>query len=282
MKRILGVKFFIFCFLLGNGFIYAQNIWTSERDTTVIGLEYLRPSFKTLMDPKVTAQVFTLSGRFELKNGNIFKIELPFATAYQEGYHYSFSDLITYTIPEMRSKTIGNLYAGIELCKEGKNTSIDLGIRLPLTSEKEPAWATAIVTDVDRYEAFMPNLIALSAIVNYATRPPEGFAARLHFGPTFWINTKSEQGSDKVELLFAYSVQGGYRSEKFDLMAGYSGRFIATESGNLSNRMLHQLGIYTLVRFGNFHPGLYYRIPLDDNLKIILNGVFGLSLGIAL
>jgi|WetSurMetagenome_2_1015567.scaffolds.fasta_scaffold30528_3 hypothetical protein len=287
MKSILGNKIFLFCFLLGNGFIHAQNIWTSERDTTVIGLEYLRPSFKTIIDPKVTVQVFTLSGRFELRNGNIFKFELPYSILNREGYTYYYSDpyysySFSYSTPEVHSKTMGNLYVGIELCKEGKNTSVDLGVRLPLVSEKEPAWATAIISDVDRYEAFTPNLIAVSAIVNYPVKVQEGFAARVHFGPTFWINTNSEQGDNKFELLFGYSVQGGYHSEKFDCMAGYSGRFIATGNGNLSDRMFHQLGIFTLVRFGIIHPGFYYRIPLDDHLQIILNGVFGLSLGVTL
>jgi hypothetical protein len=285
MKNISVKWCFLIFIFVGNSYIYAQNIWTSERDTSVITLEYLRPSIKNVIGNEFTAQTFTLSGRIKLRNGNVLKIELPYATAFREAYRYTYSSLYysyTYTISEIRSKTVGNLYAGIELCKEGKNTSVDLGVRLPLTSDKELAFASGVLTDVDRYEAFMPNIVAISAIINFKKRQPEGFDACLHIGPTLWINTKSTQGSDKFEMLLAYSLQGGFYSEEFDIIAGYSGRFIVTESGELSNRMFHQLGILSLVRFGNIHPGLYYRLPLDKNLKNTIDGVFGLSLSIVL
>ncbi len=272
-------------FVLLSGAATAQNIWTSERDGSVVTLEYLRPTFKNNSTPILTAQTFTLSGRFQLHSGNIVKIELPYAIAHQDDYtfnYYSPYGSFSYTYPGINSNAVGNLYAGIELRSEESESSVDLGLRLPMTSEKEIAPPMAILTDVDRYEAFVPNLLALNARYNYTTKSTDEFAFHFRLGPTLWINTKSNSGGDKTEVLLAYSLHGGIHTETFDCMAGYSGRMILTGSGDPSERTFHQVGILASARIGSFHPGLYYRVPVDKNLKDIISGVFGVSLGVDL
>jgi hypothetical protein len=256
----------------------AQNIWTSERGGSVVTLEYLRPAFKNNTTPELTVQTFTLSGRIQLPSGDILKIELPYAMATRDDYTISNFGF-NYTIPGFSSKSVGNLYTGIEFRSEESTSSLDLGLRLPMTSDKEIAPLMAISTDVDRYEAFVPNLLAMNALYNYTTKSTDVFGFHFRFGPTLWVNTKSNSGGDKTEVLLAYSLQGGIHTETFDCMAGYSGRMILTGDGDLSKRTFHQLGILASARISSFHPGLYYRVPLDENLKEMISGVFGVSLG---
>ncbi len=263
----------------------AQNVWTSERGGSVVALEYMRPAFTNNTTPALTAQTFTLTGRFQLHSGDIVKFELPYATAHQDDMTFSYPSpygLVTYKYAGISSNAVGNLYAGIELRSEESKSSFDLGLRLPMTSDKETAPFMGIMTDVDRYEAFVPHLLAMNALYNYTSKSDEKLAFRFRFGPTLWVNTKSNSGSDDTEVLLAYSLQGGIQTETFDCIASYAGRMIVTESGELSKRMFHQLGVLASANIGIIHPGLYYRVPLDDKLKNVITGVLGVSLGVEL
>jgi hypothetical protein len=153
-----------------------------------------------------------------------------------------------------------------------------------MASEKEIyASMYSMMSDFDRQEAYFPNLLTLNAMYNYANVSSDKLSLRFGIGPVLWVNTKTGSGSDKTELLLAYSLKGGIHTDAFAVSLAYSGRMIVTESGgDLSDRMFHQVGFIADAQFGRFIPGVYYRVPLDKNLKEVISGVLGVSLGIEL
>lgn len=285
----------ITCTICCCGLLYSQSIWTFQDTTTMIIVEYQHPSWKTEMWGRdFSVNLASLSARIKLASGNYLKIEVPYARLHadQSVYNYSYSyysyyptTSFTVVLPEINSATVGNIYAGIEIPTSDHN-SVDIGMRFPTVSSKEEVILYAALSDYDRYEAFIPKYISLAARLNVANDPSNLFAVRFHMSPTLLVNTESIQqyqgGSRRFEFLLGASLQAGIQSENVDVLMGYSGRVLASGQGDISDRLVHQFGAMANAHINGIHPGIYYRIPLDKNLKYLINGVLGLSIGVDL
>jgi hypothetical protein len=148
-------------------------------------------------------------------------------------------------------------------------------------SDKEKNHAKEIIiiySDVDRLEAFLPKTLPFSGMVNFHQVGPSGLAIRLRGGLSFWVFTDKEAFDDDTELFASYSAQIGYESRQGSVMAGFTGRAnLTTEDANFSERSVHQFGATASVGMG---PGVQFRLPLDEDLKDVLDAVFGIQLGI--
>lgn len=273
--------------VLQQGLLKAQSIWMSTKAGSMVSLEYQRPFYKfKFYGNDISTHTFTLAGRIKLQSGPALKFELPYTMTHIDEYKETFTFqigtdtyLYTYSIPEVNSKTVGNLYIGVEF-PTSENNSVDIGVRLPTTSKKEGVFTFTATSDYDRFEAYIPDYLSIVPMVNVNNDQSNPLALHLRFGPNIMIYTGSMEGVDRVDILLKASLQTGIQTEKFDFLFGYSGVFIVTESGDISNRIIHQAGFSAIGHFDNFHPGIYYRIPLDKNLKTVLNGVLGVSLGV--
>jgi len=284
MRKILsGFTIAVLCFAVFIPVsLRAQSIWLDRSHDRSVGLEIFKPNFKNINDATITTSnsgwVFFPSLRWPLSTKVHFVGELPFAFASAEVKSSRFN------INQSRSESVvGNPYLGVEI--KGRNSPVftEIGIRLPISSEKKfLATGTGILADIDRLEAFFPNTLSITGMLNYHHREVSGFALRFRGGPSLLINTDSGSGDD-TELFIGYSAQAGYESERFSLLGGLTGRANLTEEdADFSERSVHQLGFNASLGLGKVRPGLHFRLPLDEDLKDSLDFVLGFNLGIQL
>ncbi|MCI0693368.1 hypothetical protein L0337_15360 [candidate division KSB1 bacterium] len=142
----------------------AQSIWLDRSQEKTLALEVLRPDFKNEDNEFVRSTnsgwVLFLSSRLPLSRIFYLVGDLPFASGSYEyesrrsGFQKSHSESI-----------IGNPYLGVEIVEENVPVFGELGIRLPLTSEDNMLGAiTGLYTDMDRLEAFVPNMAPILKI----------------------------------------------------------------------------------------------------------------------
>jgi len=248
----------------------AQSIWLDRSHDKTFGLEILRPNFKTENNDEVSGLALFLSMRAPLSQQFHFVVELPFVKSNFESSSIFFRS--------GSQSMIGNPYFGLELGRKSSPIFGEFGVRLPLASEdKFGAALVGFSTDFDRLEAFIPNTVPITGMLNYHHRDASGFALRLRSGPSLLINT----GGDDTELFIGYSAQAGYESERFSLLGGLTGRANMTEEGDdFGERSVHQLGFNASAGFGKVRPGIHFRLPLDEGLKESIDSVFGFNLGI--
>ncbi len=281
------------CFLLFLSLApttHSQSVWLDQTADRAIYLEIQKPNFTNeflggglFTEPMKTTfatATFFLSGRFRLGGLLTLKAELPFTNAGLKDYTFIdfFGDTVHFD--SYSENQFGNPLVGVEIGAPGSRFAADFAVRFPIVDDEHLlASEFALVTDYDRFEAFFPDIMTFTAGANYRYTGPTGLLINLRAGPAFMAVT--EEGNDTDPELFAdYGAQIGYQKDRITLMGGFTGRAIITEGDlSFSERTIQQLGLSGSHAFGNFIPGLLFRVPMDDDLGDILDFVFGINVG---
>jgi len=260
--------------------LLSQPLWLDRSHDKTVALEILKPDFDDEYNTTFTSSLAVfLSLRYPIGKKVLLVAELPFVHSKAEFFGYDKSD-----------NSIGNPYLGLEIRGEGSPFFAEVGVRAPLTQEEEDgelnvaAIVGAMIDQVDRLEAFAPDYLPITGMVNYQHKDPSGFVFRLRSGPAFLIDTDKQEREDATESFLLYSAQAGYESKQISVDAGLSGRWWLTteEYDTFGERTIHQFGLTTSIGLGIVRPGLQIRLPLDKDLTEFLDLVFGVNLGIHL
>jgi hypothetical protein len=277
MIKISLLKTPIYCaiiVLLAFSSLGAQSIWQDYTSREGLTIEFLKPNYEEEEDFSFLTSVTFLSGRFPIARNIIFSGELPFS-------------YVNWDIPQGpdlgAEQTFGNPYFGIQLNLRQAPLFIELGARVPLAADIEGENGDATLNGgltefVDRAEAFATDAVPITGFINYIFSTRTGFSLRLRGGPAFWIASGDREES---ETFLLYSAQIFYETGTIRFGGGFSGRYITTlEDADFGERSMHQLTFGLDIILGMLKPGVYIRIPLDEEYKEVIKTVFGISLGI--
>jgi hypothetical protein len=269
------------CTMLTPLALSAQSIWLEAGHKRSFGLEVLKPNFKNedagSFSSTNSGWVVFAALRLPVSGKILFVGELPFV----HGSSKTESSFFDVNRSDSQS-FLGNPYLGFEFADRTGAFTTEVGLRVPVTpDDKFLGVITGIYSEYDRFEAFVPDNLPVMAIANYRYRDPSGFVLKLRGGPSLLIYTGDSDFNDDVELFLGYSAQTGYESERFSILGGITGRaLLTTEDASFDERSIHQLGFNASVGLGQVRPGVHFRLPLDDDLKAIIDSVLGLNLGV--
>jgi hypothetical protein len=246
----------------------AQSIWL-PRSEPAIAIEGLKP-FVEGGGLSFFSTAWYLSGRARVSGSLILVGEVPFAFA---SFDSDFG-------PASESDAaIGNIYVGLEIGKQTSPVFFEVGARAPIAPENNLATAIGVLADLDRWEAFVPNLFPITGMVNYMNVSDTGLLLRFRGGPVLWIPTES---GGETELLAMLNALVGYQDpmDKFGVKGGLTSRIIVSEGGSFGDRSSFQAGANGWFGLGRVRPGVLVLIPLEDtgvdvtvglNAQILIN-----------
>ncbi len=242
----------------------AQSIWLEPHEDRAIQLEILKPQLDRV-DLTFPSAAYFVSLRLATAGAITLVAELPVAYAEEETFGES-------------DATVGSPYIGAEF--ELSDASFaELGVRIPITDAGPAATVGAVSDFVDRFEAFLDDVVSIHAGFNYRKTYDSGLSLRLRGAPVLDIPT----ADGDTELFVLYSAQVWYKVDRTSLGGGVSGRILTTEGEfDLGERTLHQLALAGSVELGRYRPGVQVRIPLDEDLRDILDLVVSFSLAFQL
>jgi hypothetical protein len=284
MRRALSAMF-LACALPAAGF--AQTLWPESDKGTSFSIEVLKPNFHEGEGGNDTTTFLTsawfFTARFPMSEGFALHAEVPFS-------HYG-DDVTDSNINP--SNTIGNPYLGVSISSKDRPLSFELGARAPLVKGDDESSALAAISGVftdfvDRAEAFTPDTLPIVGMADYHPSVGSGWSLRLRAGGLADIpvrnDSSSESGDRSSELYALYGAQLWYQPESGSVRigGGVTGRFLATESGSLGDRTVHELVVGGDVKLGQVRPGLEFRLPLDSSLNDFVDFTVGARLGIEL
>ncbi|RMI08901.1 MAG: hypothetical protein D6681_07620 [Calditrichaeota bacterium] len=280
MRRYLSVSVLVglLLILVAVPSLHAQALWIHSSTDRGVALEALKPTFDDNEGIRFTTSALYFSGYTRF--GDHWRIvgELPIA-------HYGIKRTIEGAGNfEKTETTVGNPYLGVQYQTTERRFTADVGIRIPLASE-EKTFATQAgqVTDLERWDAFMPNSLGFIGIGQYRYRFENGLVTGVRGGGSFLINTDKQEGEDASDLYLLYGVFAGYEAPRFNIMGNFSGRFLTTsDEGGFGENSLHLLALSANYKAGKVWPGVMFKLPLDEDLSNVLDFVAGLQLAVNL
>jgi len=249
----------------------AQPLWFDRNYDSGLLLEILKPEFEEEDDLTFLTSAWFLSGRFRSSEHLCWTFDIPYT-------HYGFNS----DWADEKDDALGNPYLGVEI---GGSTSPyfgEIGFRLPLAPETyDPAIVAGQFADhIDRAEAFVQDVLPIQALINHHSKNTSGLTTRIRGGVINWIAIGER---DESELFLLYSAHTGYGSSKGSIIAGFSGRYLLSENDlDFDEATLHRFSVDTGIQFGRIRPGIHFRLPLDDDLRDVIDYVIGFSLSVGL
>ncbi|MEO6462134.1 MAG: hypothetical protein ABIP29_03580, partial [Candidatus Eisenbacteria bacterium] len=249
----------------------AQSIWLDRTEPRTVHVELAKPLFEGNGDGFLTFSGY-FSTRLPLGERLSFVGELPVATFRADS-----------SSPFFDSTTRGNPYLGIE-SHPGTATGgwFELGVRAPLASDSEIATLSGLATDVDRWEAFIPDALVLRAAGHWRADPRNGrIGADFRAAPALWFPT-GESGD--IELFTTYGAQILFHDETARAGFGLGGRWLLTEGNDIGVSTTHQFEAAVDFLRGPVRPGMTLRIPLEDDgfFSRPVDAVVGVTLNLVL
>jgi hypothetical protein len=248
----------------------AQSYWHDDAGRAQYRLELLKPFLKSVDESFFTGAGF-LSGSFLVGTGLRLEGELPFTRT-------SFSNPALGDISGFR---VGNPYVGLVSHRGERPFAFRVGVRLPVVGfPDDPADLTAIavgaISDLDRLEAFAPDLVTVRGGIEWIKVQPGGLLLGAAFGPTVLV----DDGFGHAELLGDYGFRMGYRNEALQAYGAITGRINVTSDDvdGLSERTQHQLTGVLAMRRGSVRPEFLVRFPLDDDSRDLAGVIVGVGL----
>ncbi len=189
---------------------------------------------------------------------------------------------------ENSESQIGNPYLGIEFRSLGSHLFLEAGLRLPVVTSRSIATDFGQLADIDRFEAFVPDIATVLAAINAKIKSPRNLFVRLRGGFSFLTSTGEggatllpilAQGDDS-ELYLIAAAQFGFEGKRVNLTTGLTGRLFITEDGSFGKRNFLQLGLNARLNLGRFRPAVHFTIPLEDDIREVLDLVFGIHFGV--
>ncbi|MFC1627677.1 hypothetical protein ACFL3H_01020 [Gemmatimonadota bacterium] len=247
----------------------AQSIWRPPDTKASLTIESIRPNFDDGEFTFPTAGVF-LTYRGNRTAGDRFILEVPLASFNSE---YGDSEI-----------ALGNPYIGLELGSEDSEGFIDIGLRLPLTGDDNySAKMIGLFSDFNqRMGSFTQESVWLKAGANYRKINEQGMGTRVRFGPSVWLPTKDTNYRD-TEVLMQFSLQLSQNLGKASIWGAFGGNLFVTMKGlDFEDRMFNDLGIGATLNLGSVQPGLWFCLPLDEDMQDMVNSVIGIQVAFIL
>lgn len=250
--------------------VSGQSTWSSPTHTTALGLRLSKGFYGTNGPSFATLSVMP-SARIVLSPTAAVELEMPFALASLDASSGSGTT---------SGSRFGNPLIGVDV-SAGPQVRFRGSLRLGVTSDPsdDGAWAAlayGMMSEFDRFEAFIPETHALRAGVEFGAIPAVGKFVQGRLGGTYMI----PKGDGDNELMAEYGVRVGYHTGTILVHGGLLGRGILTgEGGSFADRTTHQLAVGAQSTRGRVRPEAELHYFLDDmagDLKVVAS--LGLSI----
>lgn len=257
----------------------AQSQWLDYgQEGSSLSIEIIKPvqnvdSLAGTVEPDFTTlsgSIF-LTGRYAIGKNFVLAADISIASGKFDSEEFG---------PSGTQTIMGNPYIGAEYYLPETPLFFELGMRIPIVpSEKPHAYYNGIYSDLDRAEAFLPDIVPVYFAVNYETISESKILFRARTGVNLWFISKEWETYRDPMVLVDYTLQTGYYDPRVTIIVGLTGMIDLSSDPRFKEKdHILQYGATITVPFGNFRPGINFRIPGSKFTKSLIDYVFGLNL----
>jgi hypothetical protein len=153
---------------------------------------------------------------------------------------------------------------------------------LPTASEKkEIAHLVGALTNIYELQRSLPDVLTIYGNFAYHYRQINGGMFGVEIGPQLLVPTGELEGD--TELFGHYGLAGGFALPKAAIFAELLGVFIVSEDvDKFGDRFIHSFAFGAQYTGSFVRPGLFYTLPLDEDINEDISGMLGLKVDVVL
>ncbi|MCK6541869.1 hypothetical protein L6Q79_04190 [bacterium] len=260
---------FLLLLILGVVHItHAQMDWMNPTTRGKFSIDFYHPDFDSKGYNAITG-LYDITFQTTLASGSAVRIEVPFCNFSYERNGFKEDEF-----------ALSNIYLGFRM-NNNDEWFTDIGLRLPTASDdKFLANLIGGSADYERMYAYGADVITGSIMVQRHKIMDKGSYMGFRLGTSVSHFTDSEV-EDPTDLWANYGVYCGLDLEKFGASMGYEGVVIFTEDGNISDRHLSTVEVSAYLKHDRIRPGLFLKIPMDEEISNGMGKVIGLSISMS-
>ncbi|MBN1782917.1 hypothetical protein JW948_17420 [bacterium] len=247
--------------------LMSQTLMMQPRtgDKTTVGLRFLRPNFDVdELGLSVLSGVYHLNVSAPVREDVSLICGLPFAT-------FKMEDMDT-------EQGIGNLFFGLQH-RGSTGIYTTAGLYIPTIDDDEwlASWLALMTDYFDLYQ-FAPDIMTLYLNFAKTAASDKQFDLNFEAGPIVWIPTKDQNDND-VEFLLHYGIAAVVHGSPVDLSVEFVGNMIISEDiDDFSDRFMNVVTFGVSLSRGQVRPGLFYQIPMEEDISEIVKSVLGIRI----
>ncbi|MBN2103411.1 hypothetical protein JW835_05145 [bacterium] len=260
----------ILCFGLISARAMAQSLMMQPPPENKIAfrVRFFRPDFKGYGDDlSILSGVYQIFVSIPMPEEAAFLIMLPYGT-YRNKYG--------------GNDHIGDLFLGAQT-RIDTQSYCTFGLYLPTADEDEYGVnINSMFTNYHELYQFAPNTLTIYGNVTIISHVNEALKMHLEFGPHLWIPSKNESDAD-TEILIHYGLSGHVYLNPVVLSCELYGQFILSEEiDDFEDRFLNFLAIGAQLNHRKVRPGIFYQIPLKEDMREYLQSTLGIQCQVVL
>ncbi|WP_420455579.1 hypothetical protein [Rubrivirga sp.] len=184
---------------------------------------------------------------------------------------------------------IGNPYVGVE-ASVGRSVVLGAGVRVPLFNDVAESegfgWQGGLGADFERFEAYVPDLLTVSASAVYARALGPAVRLRGRLTPAVVADVSGAEnanGPGTTDVVVGYGLQAEADVRAVALRGGVVGRQFLTGRRFEAFETTATVVAGATVEVVGIRPGLLVRVPLDrDRFYLDPDATVGLTLDVPL
>lgn len=278
---VLSAAFVLGSALSASAQTFYLNPIPSERPT--FGFRFMKVKLAEDLDESTFSGTYDFYADIPISKTAGFRLSLPYSKmSYSPGPDYT-------GMPRSRVESTagGNVYLGMYSMRqmsERTKTVVSMGLHLPTASEprrSRDAVAYGALANLHQARRVVTNAWVLYGNMTWRVESSQGGIFGLEVGPEVWI---AEGGIDAdPELLFHYGFSGGVGTRHFSFLAEAIGLFLASEeTEEFGDQFQHHFAFGVGVRNFPIRPSLWYQVPLENDVRAVIDGVFGVQVEVSL
>lgn len=250
----------------------AQSFLHENEPTTEVSLEWIKPFFSDADGLSFFSSVAHVTARVAFTPRFTLVGSIPIAHL---GIEAEVGDV------NLSETNPGNGYLGFQYYGAANTWRVGAGARLPLAADDASALGIGFLADYDHLEAYVPDLLTISAEGAAFYGANTGLRLETMLRPALLFFTG--EGEADNEVFIHYGARAWYTIAPVHVGLGLSGVMVLTEAElSFSERNVPHATLYLAGDVNNLRPGVFLRLPLDEEISEDVDFIVGVGLSIML
>ncbi len=259
---------FIAFVLMLSPLTWGQENFPSKGTSNYLGLEVNKAMFH--VTDNVSLSPLSMNYFFYGRMGGSDKLKISFDIPVTH-YRLDVENTDSASSSTSSQTAMGNPLIEATVSGPTSHWKAALGLRLPLSNDKNSALILGSLSSLNKIEAFIPNNIPLILDISY--QPNQGLLAPdISIAPRLWVPSRS---NGSLEYFLNYKIGANVHFNPYIISIGWIGYGDLSAISDYSHNFIDHLYLNAFFELRGIGMGSFLKLPFDEGIRKVYNFTMG-------